>query len=346
MTAPTFVTLGPSGTCHENAVRHFLAFQGLEDAAIAFVDDFLDGAALVRDTPGAFLVQSSAHPAVHQVTEQFRHQLHVVDSFLFPAREMALIARRDATGPRTLAVVPAAEGYVEDRKGDYDEVVSVTANPRVWEGLRDGRYAAGVTIHDFVAGHEDEFEVVERFGIVDTSWVVYGRERRGDGTVIAEHAPWRFRGEPAPQQPLDGDYPGVTVGDGYAVGHLDDLGCGVGFRKVRRALGVTAFGVNALVRGPGHTGSRHRHARQQELYFVHRGALEMRFADGTAHRIDAGGFARVDADAVRQLTTLGEPGDEIVYLCAGGAGGYVGRDGIPSEWPDSAHADPAREVGS
>ncbi len=254
-------------------------------------------------------------------------------SFLHPAREMALVERRDRAAPSTLAVVPAAEGYVEDRRAAYDEVVSVPANPLVWAGLLEGRYDAGVTIHDFVVGHEDRFRVVERFGIVDTSWVVYGRERRGDGSVIASRDPWRYAAAPAPQQPLDGDYPAVAVGDGYAVGHLDDLGSGPGFRKVRRALGVTAFGVNALVRAPGHTGSRHRHAHQQELYFVHRGAIEMRFADGTAHRIGAGGFARVDADAVRQLTTLGEPGDEVVYLCAGGADGYVGRDGIPSEWP-------------
>ncbi len=333
MTGPTFVTLGPRGTCHENAVRHFLAFQGLTDAAVAFAPDFLTGAEMVRDTPGAFLVQSSAHPDVHLVTERFRHQLYVIDSFLFPAREMALVARADVERPRTLAVVSAAAGYVATDA--FDEVITEPANPVVWQGLLDGRYDAGVTIHDFVAGHEDRFRVVERFGIVDTSWVVFGRERRGDGAVIAQRHPWLFTGDPAPQQPTDGAaYPGVTVGDGYAVGHLSDLGCHDGFRKVRRALGVTAFGINALVRKAGHRGSRHRHAVQQELYFVHRGALDMRFADGTVHRIDEGGFARVDASTVRQLTTVaGRDGDDVVYLCAGGADGYVGRDGIPADWP-------------
>ena len=29
MSAPTFITLGPSGTCHENALRHYLEFQGI-----------------------------------------------------------------------------------------------------------------------------------------------------------------------------------------------------------------------------------------------------------------------------------------------------------------------------
>ena len=34
---------------------------------------------------------------------------------------------------------------------------------------------------------------------------------------------------------------------GYAFGSIDELGEGAGFRSVRRALGVTAFGVNAIV---------------------------------------------------------------------------------------------------
>ena len=39
----------------------------------------------------------------------------------------------------------------------------------------------------------------------------------------------------------------VTAGEGHAAAHLDDLGEGSGFRKVRAALGVSAFGVNAIV---------------------------------------------------------------------------------------------------
>ena len=37
----------------------------------------------------------------------------------------------------------------------------------------------------------------------------------------------------------------VLTGDGYAVGSLDALGEGPGFRKVRRELDVKEFGVNA-----------------------------------------------------------------------------------------------------
>jgi hypothetical protein len=47
------------------------------------------------------------------------------------------------------------------------------------------------------------------------------------------------------------DRPEIVVGEGYAVGHIDAIGEGYGFRKVRKELDVTGFGVNAFVRPPG-----------------------------------------------------------------------------------------------
>jgi quercetin dioxygenase-like cupin family protein len=125
------------------------------------------------------------------------------------------------------------------------------------------------------------------------------------------------------------EYPNVTVGEGYAVGDLDALGEGPGFRKVRKGLGVSAFGVNAIVMPAGYQSGRHYHDVQEELYFVHRGTIEMQFGDGTAHRLGEGAFARVDAATVRSIRNVGE-GDAI-YLCAGGKDGYVGRDGRAPE---------------
>ena len=121
------------------------------------------------------------------------------------------------------------------------------------------------------------------------------------------------------------EYPGVTTGDGYAVAHLDDLGDGPGFRKVRKGLDVTAFGVNAIVLPPGIETGPHFHDEQEELYFVHRGAIEMEFGDGSAHVLREGSLARVDAATVRQIRNRGDV--DAVYLVAGGKGGYVGRDG-------------------
>jgi mannose-6-phosphate isomerase-like protein (cupin superfamily) len=121
------------------------------------------------------------------------------------------------------------------------------------------------------------------------------------------------------------EYPGVRRGEGYAVAQLEDLGEGPGFRKVRKGLDVTAFGVNAIVMPPGIESGFHYHDVQEELYFLHSGTMEIEFGDGSIERLEAGGFARVDAATVRKLRNVGDV--DAVYLCAGGKDGYVGRDG-------------------
>jgi quercetin dioxygenase-like cupin family protein len=122
----------------------------------------------------------------------------------------------------------------------------------------------------------------------------------------------------------------TETGDGWAVAGLDDMGDGPGFRKVRKELGVTAFGVNAVVLPPGYVSGRHLHERQEELYFVHRGTIEFCFGDGERRTLGPGAFARVDAPTVRSFRNVSEE-DEAVYVCVGGAGGYVGRDGLMPE---------------
>ena len=126
----------------------------------------------------------------------------------------------------------------------------------------------------------------------------------------------------------------TTTGDGWAVGSLDGMGDGPGFRKVRKELGVTAFGVNAVVLPPGYVSGRHMHERQEELYFVHRGTIEFTFNEGEKQVLGAGGLARVDPSTVRSLRNV-SGSDDAVYVCVGGAGGYVGRDGLLPEGESS-----------
>ena len=126
----------------------------------------------------------------------------------------------------------------------------------------------------------------------------------------------------------------TVVGDGYAIGHLDGLGEGYGFRKIRKGLGVTAFGINAIVLPPGYETGRHFHDEQEETYFVHRDRIEMEFGDGSRHTLGAGGLARVHAATVRRIRNAS--GDEdAVYVIVGGKDGYVGRDGRLPEGEES-----------
>jgi len=110
---------------------------------------------------------------------------------------------------------------------------------------------------------------------------------------------------------------------GYAYGSIDDFGSGV-FRKVRRELNVTAFGVNAMVLPPGTGWFEHFHDEQDELYFVHRGRAAFD-VEGERFELVQGGVCHVESTTPRRFWN---PGDEtLVLLVVGGKGGYVGRDG-------------------
>lgn len=121
---------------------------------------------------------------------------------------------------------------------------------------------------------------------------------------------------------------------GYAFGSLDELGSGPGFRKVRRALGVTAFGVNGIVYPPGFEGFLHFHEQQDELYFVHRGRARVEVG-GETRELGEGGLVHVESTTPRRLSNASET-DDLVLLVIGGKGGYVERDG--------QLVDPARDL--
>lgn len=130
-----------------------------------------------------------------------------------------------------------------------------------------------------------------------------------------------------------------TEGEGYAVANLDALAEGPGFRKVRRRLGVTAFGVNAIEIPAGFETGRHYHDEQEELYFIHSGQVEMTFNDDSVHLLGPGGLARVDAATVRKIKNVGDA--PAIYLVVGGKGGYVGRDGKLPEGETSPRFGPS-----
>jgi quercetin dioxygenase-like cupin family protein len=133
---------------------------------------------------------------------------------------------------------------------------------------------------------------------------------------------------------------GVVQGHGYAVANVDALGDGPGFRKVRRELGVTAFGVNAIEIPPGYETGRHYHEEQEELYFIHSGRVQITLNDDSQHVLGPGGLARVDASTVRQIKNIGD--GPALYLCAGGKDGYVGRDGQLPEGETSRFGEAGR----
>ena len=111
---------------------------------------------------------------------------------------------------------------------------------------------------------------------------------------------------------------------GYAFGTIDELGDGFGFRKVRRALGITAFGVNVVVYPPQYEGFHHYHDMQDELYFVHSGTARVEVG-GEVRELGSGGMVHVESTTPRRISNVGD--EPLVMLVVGGKDGYVERDG-------------------
>jgi hypothetical protein len=176
------ITLGPEGTCHERAVRSYMDFQGIDDFRVTFIGDFLDGLELVRGRDDAFLIQCSAHPKVHEVTERYWSEVFVVDTFIYPTKALAVLARQDVEHPRSLGLVPATAGYVE--RDDWEAIIDVQSKPIVAAELLAGRYDAGLTHLEHLERHPDQLRLESEIGEIDTTWVVYGTEKRFRGEVI------------------------------------------------------------------------------------------------------------------------------------------------------------------
>jgi quercetin dioxygenase-like cupin family protein len=117
-----------------------------------------------------------------------------------------------------------------------------------------------------------------------------------------------------------------------------DTGNAERFIPLRRQLGVSSFGMNQIVLQPGQRGRIHRHERQEEVYLVLEGRLDL-LIEGEAHELQAGELVRVAPGVRRQLVNRG-PG-RLSLLALGGEAEHNGRDGEAfTSWEDTAGASP------
>lgn len=113
------------------------------------------------------------------------------------------------------------------------------------------------------------------------------------------------------------------------------------FVTLRRQLGVTSFGMNQIVLGPGERLRVHRHRQQEEVYLVLDGTLDLVLDDGT-HELGAGELVRVAPGVRRQLVNRGP--HRLSLLALGGHGEHVGRDGEAFASWEATEARPPQEI--
>jgi len=193
MTRPTFITLGPAGTCHENALQHYLQFQGITTHELVLVEDLLAAIGRVREEPNTFLVQCSAHVQVHLVTERYHEEVFVIDTFIYPTKELGLVFRNAVSEHKSLGIVSATRGYLDLSR--FETIVDQPSKPVVARNLLDGKFDAGLTHVHYAEEYPQELRLAEYYGAVDTTWMVYGRRKRFNGAVIGQRVPELFAGD-------------------------------------------------------------------------------------------------------------------------------------------------------
>ncbi len=188
-----FVTLGPAGTNHDLVTRRYLQFHGLQ-AKVSLLDDFFVGLKMMHDGSADHMVQVAVHPDCADVVAKahFEHGIHIIDTFISPSKDLAILTRSDVVSPRTLALQPATRGYADISA--WPEKIEISSIMRIAEGLLEGRYDSGLTTLELADAHPGLFRIDATIGTVDDPWLVYGRERVARGEIVA------WRDSPGAQQ--------------------------------------------------------------------------------------------------------------------------------------------------
>ncbi len=111
------------------------------------------------------------------------------------------------------------------------------------------------------------------------------------------------------------------------------------FSRIGRALGVEAFGLNAITLLPGQRLRIHRHGAQEEVYVVLSGTLTVSVEQEESTL--AAGEALLVAPEVRRQLANRDPAEPVVLLAVGGAGEHAGGDGEAfASWDDATGLPP------
>lgn len=178
-----FVTLGPAGSNHQFVTHAYLRHLSIADtASVELVLSFDEAAEMVIDGRADHIVQVAVHPSTADIVAKYRKNLFVIDAFVSPSKDMAVVTRVDVAKPTTLALQPATREYVETAG---ITLIPETSTASVAEGLLSGKYESGLTYSSVALDNPDRFRIDVRIGTVDDAWIVYGRSRISHGEIVA-----------------------------------------------------------------------------------------------------------------------------------------------------------------
>lgn len=180
-----FATLGPSGTNHELVTQSYLNFHGLSDAKIVLVDKFDQAIELIASGKAHYAIQAAVHSETTKTVARayFHFDIYVVDTFISPSHELAVLTRSEISNPKSLALQPSTESYIDTSQ--WAEIIYEPSTVEVGKGLLEQKYDSGLTLLSTADQNPSRFTVNEVIGSIDDPWIVYGKNRATQGTLLA-----------------------------------------------------------------------------------------------------------------------------------------------------------------
>lgn len=181
----TFVTLGPAGTNHEFVTRRYLDVHGLGNAAITLIEDFDEALQLLSSDKADFAIQAAVHPQTAATVSKafFQFGIYVVDCFISPSLELAVLSRQNVAVPKSIALPPGTDDYLDTTR--WETVISEATTMDVYAGLLANKYDSGLTFKHLSDEDPGRFKIDQIIGTVDDPWLVYGKIRTSGGKILA-----------------------------------------------------------------------------------------------------------------------------------------------------------------
>ena len=171
-----FATLGPGGTNHELVTQRYIDFHKLKEAEIVPVGDFSLAVNMLKNGEVDYVIQCAVHPDTPNTLGNNFRLIYVVDTFISPSKDLAVLTRKDVKTPKSIgAILPATEGYADLTQ--WETKVPMYSIPVIVDKMLAGELDSGLVYLEYAERYPDKFRIEQVIGSPDDAWIVYGLQR-------------------------------------------------------------------------------------------------------------------------------------------------------------------------
>ena len=103
--------------------------------------------------------------------------------FIAPSRPLAVLTQLKVEQPKSIGLQPATRDYTDTSR--WSTIFEEPTTVAVGKGLLNGQYDSGIVAAELLDYHPDRFRIDAFLGSVDDPWIVYGKRRLCESTILA-----------------------------------------------------------------------------------------------------------------------------------------------------------------